>query len=297
MPVNETDSNLAQARITKSKNPGVMHACGHDGHMTTLLMTIKILDQLKDQLSGKIVYIFEEGEETGTGISSMIAHLQNRVIDAIYGNHLAAFLDTGKVSVDAGPVMAAAALIDFDVIGKGGHGSRPDLSINPVFAGADILNSISVAWNNQVNIEETVTLGITRFRAGEALNVFDDKANIGGSLRYFNVDEGTKAYDLVMRIAESVASVHNCTIKKAAVNGPQTIPVINDDVLAEKAQASVEDLFPGHLEHGVNWFASESFSHYSKVAPLVFAFVGIRNKELGSGAEHHNSTLIWMMKL
>jgi amidohydrolase len=288
LPVTESDRNLKQERIVKSKNDGAMHACGHDGHMTTLLMTVKIVDALKDHLSGKIIFIFEEGEENGTGIRPMVKHLEGRDIDAIYGNHLASFLDVGKVAADPGPVMAAAAAVHFNVVGKGGHGSRPDLSINPLYAGVDILNSISVAWNNQVNVEETVTLGLTKFQVGEALNVFDDKATIGGTLRYFNEDEGIQAHKMLMKVANNVAEAHNCTIEELSNSGPRTIPVVNDEELAEIVQDGVEDLFPGHLEKNVNWFASETFSLYSRIAPSVLSFVGIRNEELGSGAEHHN---------
>lgn len=288
LPVQENVNNLVGKREVISKNEGVMHACGHDGHMSTLIHSMKILCELKDELTGKIIFIFEEAEELGNGIDAMVKLLKTKDIDAIYGNHLAAFLDTGYVSADVGPVMAAAAQVDFDVIGKGGHGSRPDLSINPLFAGVDILNSISTAWNNQIDVEETVTLGITQFNVGSQFNVFADKASIGGSLRYFDVETGENAYEMLINIAEKVASVHNCTIEVAAVHGPQTFPVVNDEKLALMVQDGIDELFPGALAHKINWFASESFSDYAKVAPSVFSFVGIRNKEIGSGAEHHN---------
>lgn len=288
LPMKENKKNLKKERTIISKNPDAMHACAHDGHMSTVLITAKILLELKESLQGKIILIFEEGEENSTGIHAMVRHLEDKNIDAIYGNHLASFLDVGQISADPGPVMAASAAVDFDVIGKGGHGSRPDLSINPLFVGTDILNSISVAWNNQLDVEETVTLGLTKFQVGEALNVIDDRANIGGTLRYFNVEEGLKGYDMLMNIAEKVASVHQASIYTKKNAGPLTIPVINDEELCEVYQTGVEELFPGSLTHGVNWFASESFAYYRKVAPTLFSFIGIRNKDLGSGAEHHN---------
>ncbi|UUX33788.1 M20 metallopeptidase family protein [Fundicoccus culcitae] len=288
LPVQETERNLANERIVRSENDGVMHACGHDGHMTTLLYAAKILKQLEDKLSGKVIFIFEEAEETNDGLPAMLRHLEGRGIDAIYGNHLAAFLESGKVSADPGPVMAAAAVINFEVVGKGGHGSRPDLAVNPLFAGVDILNSINIAWNNQINVEETVTLGLTQFHVGELHNVFADRAKIGGTLRYFNVEEGTKAYNTLMKVANGVAAVHNCTIVEAPSAGPATIPVINDEALAAQVKSGVEELFPGHLAENVKWYASESFSHFSKIAPSVFSFIGTKNEELGSGAEHHN---------
>src|SRR5699024_9915527 len=99
---------------------------------------------------------------------------------AIYGNHLAAFMDTGSVALDPGPVMAGAVLVDFTVHGESGHGSRPDLSINPVFAAANILTGLTNAWANQLDVTKTVTLGLTQIHGGTANNVIPDKVDIGG---------------------------------------------------------------------------------------------------------------------
>lgn len=288
LPISENVRNLSGARSFISKNEGVMHACGHDGHMTILLTTMKILVVLKEHLKGKIIFIFEEGEEVSAGIGETVKLLKKKKIDAIYGNHLVSFLDTGKIAIEPGPIMTAISVVDFKVVGRGGHGSRPDLSINPLYVGVDVLNSISVAWNNQINIEKTVTLGLTQFHVGDAYNVFADEAQIGGSLRYFDVEEGKRAYHMLHHVAENVAKAHNSHIEIAAHAGHISIPVINDKELALQAQMSALDLFPGSLVHDVKWFASESFSRYGEVAPYVFSFVGIRNEVLGSGAEHHN---------
>lgn len=288
LPMQENPENLAGPRSVISKEPGVMHACGHDGHMTTLMYSMKILNDLKDKLSGKVIFIFEEGEEIGSGIEEMIKLLETKEIDALYGNHLAAFLDTGQVAADPGPVMTAASIIDFKVIGRGGHGSRPDLAINPLYAGVDILNSISVAWNNQISLEEVVSLGITQFHVGSANNVIADEANVGGTIRFFNAEEGEKAYQLLMKIAKDVAHVHNCRIEENPGAGPLTLPILNDEKLAGIVQSGINELFPGQLVEDIKWYASETFANYATIAPYVLSFVGIRNEKLGSGADHHN---------
>lgn len=251
LPVTENVYNLAQQRKVISKNEGAMHACGHDGHMTILLYTMKILSDLKDELTGKIIFIFEEGEEISAGIGEMVNLLKTKEMDAIYGNHLASFLDTGQIAIDPGPIMAAISRIDFKVIGRGGHGSRPDLSINPLYAGVDILNSISVAWNNQINVEKTVTLGLTEFHVGTAYNVFADEARIGGSLRYFDEVEGQRATKLLYKVAERVAEAHNCQIEITEDAGELAIPVNNDEVLAHLAQKSVDKIFPESRVEGI----------------------------------------------
>ncbi|WP_277630751.1 amidohydrolase [Atopococcus tabaci] len=288
LPIEEQPRNLSKKRAYISQNPGVMHACGHDGHMSIVLTTIKILSDLKDQLSGKIYFIFEEGEEINSGIDAMVDHLRDKGLDAVYGNHLASFMETGKICVDAGPRMAGSTRVDFSVHGKGGHGSRPDLSVNPIFAATQILNGLTNAWANQVDVTKTVTLGLTKFQAGSTWNVIPNKVDIEGSLRYFDVPEGEKAMEIVKSVAEHTAKAHGCTVTFGENFKPLAQPVINDNRLAEIAQNSIQEALPGSLVEGVQWFASESFSAYAKLAPICFSFVGVGDETYGSGAEHHN---------
>ena len=288
LPIQEQDNNLAGKRLCKSKIDGVMHACGHDGHMAVMLGAVNILSDLKDSLSGKIVFIFEAAEEIGAGVKEMVAALKPLGISAIYGTHLASFMETGTICVDAGPRMAGSALIDMNIIGRSGHGSRPDLSINPVFGAAQVLNALSVAWVNQLDVNKTVTLGITQIIGGTANNVIPDKVYISGSLRFFDVEAGQAALDVLKRVSEQTASVHNCRVEFGPNTRMGTRPVINDDALAAKQIETVASLYPGKLVHDVKWYASESFNRYRDVAPSLFAFVGIASETYGSGAEHHN---------
>lgn len=289
LPIEESLNNLAGQRKYISKNPGAMHACGHDGHMAIVLTVIKMIKEMKNELAGKIYFIFEEAEETGEGIQSMIKHLESKEIDAIYGNHLAAFLDSGKICVDEGPRMAGAILVDFTVHGKGGHGSRPDLSINPLFASAQILSALTNAWANRIDVTKTVTLGLTQIHGGTANNVIPDKVTIAGSLRFFDEEEGEKALLLAKKVIDITAQAHECTVEFDPLFDIAGKPVINDKKLSQQAQKGIKELLPNALVHDVTWFASESFNQYSKIAPTVFAFVGIKDEEYGSGAEHHNN--------
>lgn len=288
LPIIEQPDNLAGPRKWLSKNNGASHMCGHDGHMSVLLAAMKILVDIQDELQGKIIFIFEEGEEIGSGIEAMIEGLAGLGIDGIYGTHLAAFMPTGEICIDGGARMAGAAVIDFEVVGRSGHGSRPDLSINPIFAAANILTGLTSAWANQVDVSKTVTLGLTQIHAGSVNNVIPETAYIGGSLRYFDVEEGHKAVDVMKKVAENTAAAHLCSVRYLDSMRFATIPVINDDELASLARAGAEDLFPGSVVEGIQWYASESFSHYARIAPSVFAFVGVSNEQVGSGAEHHN---------
>src|SRR5699024_1191264 len=140
LPVEEKPNNLVGKRKYLSKNTGAMHARGHDGHKAIVLTVIMNINEMKDFISGRIRF---KGEEIGAGIDAMLTHLEDKNLDAIYGNHLAAFMDSGTICVDEGPRMAGAIFVDFTVHGKSGHGSRPDLSVNPVFAAAQILNGLT----------------------------------------------------------------------------------------------------------------------------------------------------------
>ena len=288
LPVTEHAENLVSKRAYISKNPGVMHACGHDGHMAILLTTMKIMHEMKDQLTGKIYFIFEEGEEIGAGIEAMVAHLADKKLDAVYGNHLAAFLDSGKVAVDEGPKMAGANLLEFFVHGQSGHASRPDLAVNPVFAAAQVLTALTNAWANQVDVTKTVTLSLTQIHGGSAHNVIPNEVSLGGSLRFFDVEEGERATEILKKVATLTAEAHNCTMTFVDNDQVTASPVINDARLAELAEAGVEEVLPGAQEQGVEWFASEPFNQYQRLAPVLFTFIGIRNEAFGSGAEHHN---------
>ncbi len=289
LPLQEDEENLTQKKKHLSKFAGACHACGHDGHASMLLGAMKVLLALKDQFNGTILFCFEEGEETWTGIHGMLAALAKRNVDMVYGTHVTSFMKSGTISIEPGPRMAGAAQIEFEVVGKGGHGSRPDLSINPVFAAAQVLNGIASAWNNQIDVTETVTLGITQINGGTTYNIIPEKVYIGGSLRFFNVAEGKKAFDVVNKVASLTAQAHNCHVNFLGNNKIAANPVMNDEKLANDLAANLALMMPADsLVTGIKWFASESFSLYTDKYPSVLGFVGIANEELGSGAEHHN---------
>ncbi|QIK70873.1 amidohydrolase [Erysipelothrix sp. HDW6C] len=289
LPITEDPENLNQKRVCVSRNDGVMHACGHDGHMAILLAAMKILVSVRETLTGKIVFVFEEGEEIGSGIHPMIAALSSLQIDAIYGMHLTAFMPTGTINVDEGPRMAGFIDVEFDVVGRGGHGSRPDLSINPLFAVGNILTGLGTAWANQIDISKTVTLGLTQVHAGAANNVFADSAFVGGSLRYFDNAEGIHALEVLKHVAQKTAEAHRCNVVFRETTGVKCKPVINDVALAKIVRSGAEKMYEGSVVEGEPWYASESFGFYDEIAPIVFAFIGCGNEDVGSGAVHHNN--------
>lgn len=286
LPIEESVDNLTQKRAVISQHQGVMHACGHDAHMAMMIGVARILTSLRAQLSGNVIFCFESAEEDSGGWQDIIELLSEFHIDAIYGTHVAAFMESGTFSADAGAVMAGCIITGMEVIGKGGHGSRPDLAINPVFPMAAILNNFAHAYANYKHVDKVVTLGITQLEAAKARNVIADRGLIGGTLRFFDKQEAIRFWEKLKLIAEQTATMHDCQLEIEEEIGDA---VMNDSQLSALLQDTIEQLYPGQLRRNVQWYASETFSQYAELAPACFMFLGVANKQTGSGADHHNA--------
>lgn len=287
LAIAENTCNLKSEKVVVSKNPGVSHACGHDSHMTIGLLSAKILKDFKDDLSGKIYFIFESAEETGAGIHAMVEHLRDKNLDAVYGNHQSSAIDVGKFKITKGPSHAGCVGIEFDVIGKGGHGSRPDKLVNPIIAAAHIVTGLNSAWNNRLDVEKPITLGIGAINGGSSPNVIPDKATIKATLRFYDTDVARDALEVVRNVAEFTAKAHGCEVRFADYFKIVAEPVFNDEKLADFARESLESIYPGSLLKSEAGWGSESFYGYGKLCPTIFSYFGVRNEEKGIVAGAH----------
>lgn len=288
--VPEEPNNLAGPRVVVSDDPHTSHACGHDAHTAMLLGAMRVLAEQRDNLTGVIYFCFEEGEEDGRGILAMLNQLSAHGVDVCWGIHVYAGLESGKICVSAGPRMAGAAGVGIKVIGRGGHGSRPDMSVNPVFCAASILTNTATAWVNQITAGRTVTLGVTSIQGGEAPNVIPDTADILGSLRFFNDEEGEKAVRIFKNVAEHTAAMNNCQVQFDDRFCVLCAPVINDEYYSNLISTALPEVLPENVTVSScePWYASETFSCYRRICPSVLAHLGINNPSYGSGAAHHN---------
>ena len=290
LPMKENPENLAGPKVCVSEQENTCHACGHDAHVAMLLGSMEVFCRAKEQLCGTLYFCFEAGEEIGCSALQMVEALSKKKVDTVWAIHVYSALDSGVLGIHSGACMAGFGGIDITIRGKGGHGSRPDLSNNPVFAAAAIVANLPGVLIQQLDVEKTVTFGITSIQGGDTYNVFPETATIRGSMRYFDEAEGMKALSLLKKTAELTAAMHNCTVTVKKMDNSAGIPVMNSVPHAELAKDVFRSVFGAEAvpESVPLWYASESFSNYCKAYPGVLAFLGIRNPACGSGAQHHN---------
>lgn len=289
LPVQEEPCNLAGPKAAVSEHPGVSHACGHDAHTAMLLASMKALWACRDSFAGRVLFCFEQAEEVGGGVVAMLKALEPYPVDRAWGIHVYAGLAAGALSVDPGPRMAGIASFCIRITGRGGHASRPDLCNSPILCGAQLISILNSQWAGVLNPTKTVTLGIANFNAGTKANVIPDTADIAGSLRFFDMEEGQRAYRMLKETAVAAAALYRCTVE-FPVDFEYPFAVRNDpECAALAARAAEEVLGPGHVVPCEPWFATDSMALYLAKYPGVYAFLGIQNEAKGTGAGHHTA--------
>ena len=291
LPVQEDACNLKQKKAVVSQNSGLCHACGHDGHTAMLLSIARAIVRCKDDLCGKFIFFFDSGEEKGAAYDTstpFVKILKELRPDVIWGMHLCSFMDCGKISVQAGARMAASGRFEIEIKGRGGHGSTPHLAVNPLYPAAQIATKIK-ELAPQIPKEEVATIAVTSIQGGTSWNVIPETATVKGTYRCCGENVYRFLSENVLSIVEDACKEGGCTYSYQHTPGSDEFkPVVNDKNIAAIAERSLDKILPGVRAWEPVWMASESFGKYQKVVPGMFAFVGIRNEELGSGAAHHN---------
>lgn len=266
-----------------SEHPGVMHACGHDGHMTVALETARLVAENRDRLSESVVFLFQPAEESGAGAKLMIdcGALENPHIDRVYGLHLFPGLTEGRIGVKPGPLMASGLSIDIILRGRGAHGAKPHLGCDAVVAAAQLITMLQTLVSRRTDPFESAVLTVGRITGGVARNIIADEVKLECTLRTFS-DEMTEmmtgAIKDMLRAVEEGLKV-SAEYREVMCGYPS---VINDRDLAEEYRSIAGD---AAAEAEVVCI-SEDFSFYQRKTKGLFVFLGI-----GDTTPLHSNTL------
>lgn len=288
LPIHEADLNLSRPKNCISSQPGISHACGHDAHMAMLLGALHYFMEHPELLQNrKVIFVFEEAEETGEGIKAVMAALRPYQPSGFFGIHVYNTMPTGTICVDDGARMAGQYCLDIRFIGTEGHGARPDLAKSPIFAAADFLTSLSTAFQNQIPPGEVATLGFGTIHGGTLRNIIPKEVVLTGTTRYFKREIIEIATRIIERTARSTAEIHGVEVRFGSEHGPKMAPCINEPVFSSKMRGSIEQAVPGAVVSVEPWYASESMSEYLNSFGGAMAHLGIANTGQGSGSGHH----------
>lgn len=272
----------------KSKNPGFMHGCGHDGHAAGLLVAAKILKERSETFDGQVKLLFQPGEEVAKGAKKLIEEGELEGVDGIFGLHLWNDAPTGKISIEAGPRMASAGIFKIYVTGKGGHGSMPHQGIDAVVVGSAIVSNLQSLVSREISPLDPAVLSIGIFNAGTRFNVLAGEAYLEGTTRCFSMEVNDAFESMMRRVIEKTAESYRAT---AILDYQQlVVPTINDAEMSAIGEKAVET-FMGKdaLIKYQQTTGGEDFSYYLKHLPGAFAFVGTRNEAKIPLYPHHHS--------
>ena len=259
-----------------SENKGIMHACGHDCHAATLLTAARILNEMKDELSGTVKLAFQPAEEVGEGALSMIEQGALDGVDGCFGIHVMPDLDAGKVSICAGPRMSAADVFFIDVAGKGGHGSTPHQCIDAVIVTSAIVNNLQTIVSREIDPFKPAVLTIGRIEAGTRSNIIAEYGKLEGTIRYYDPSLAPVFRNSLERIVADTAHTFRAETHTRYINVMP--PTINDPEVTEIAiSAGKKILGEEAVISTPPLTSSEDFAFYMQKVPGVFAFVGVKN--------------------
>ncbi len=276
----------------KSQNTGVMHACGHDAHTSSLLGTAKILTSLRSEFGGTVKLIFQPAEEKLPGGASLMIKegvLQNPTPQAVIGQHVMPFIDAGKVGFRAGKYMASADEIYVTVKGKGGHAAQPQQNIDPVLITAHILTALQQVVSRFADPKTPSVLSFGKVIANGATNVIPNEVYLEGTFRTMDEAWRAEAHIKMKKLAEGIAESMGGSCDFNIMKGYPFL--VNEEKLTASARGfAVEYLGEENVLDLDIWMAAEDFAYYSQVADSCFYRLGTRNESRGITSSVHTPT-------
>jgi amidohydrolase len=276
----------------RSQNIGVMHACGHDAHTSSLLGTAKILTRLKSQFAGTVKLIFQPAEEKLPGGASLMIKegvLENPKPQAVIGQHVMPLIDAGKVGFRAGKYMASTDELYVTVKGKGGHGAQPQQNIDPVIITAHILTALQTIISRSNDPKSPSVLSFGKVIANGATNVIPNEVYLEGTFRTMDEAWRNDAHKKMKKMAEGIAESMGGSCEFNIMRGYPFL--INEEKLTAATRGHAEDYLGKENVLDLDiWMAAEDFAYYSQVADSCFYRLGTRNESRGITSSVHTPT-------
>lgn len=272
----------------RSSNSGVMHACGHDGHMAIGLSVAKLLSTHKTEFPGTIKFVFQPAEEGLGGAEQMIAGgaLENPKPDYCLGMHLWNERPVGWAGVVPGPLMAGADKFKVVIAGKGGHGAIPDQTIDPIAAAAQIVTALQTIISRNVPPLKTAVVSVTYFRAGEAYNVIPQTAEIRGTIRTFEPEIRKIVIKRFEEIVRGVSEAMGCS---ATIEFQKMTPsVINHPIVTALVLNNVQAQGAVKVDSTYRTMVSEDMAEFLNRIPGCFLMVGSAGSDEVEVYPHHH---------
>ena len=275
----------------RSRADGVMHACGHDGHVAMLMGAAKVLSLQRENLRGNIKFVFEPNEEDhGSLVMIKEGVLENPPVDACFGIHLWSPIETGKIAASSGPVMAGMYYIDITIIGRGGHTATPQTAVDPIITAAELIQTLQTIQTREIDVLTPTSIVFGKIKGGTTWNIIPDKVELSGTLRFLyqeTEDDKEKLTDRFERVVAGVCQSHRAEYKLSMVFGQPTM--VNDPGMTDLARSSAQEVL-GDTNHIVSYvsMAGDDFAEFADRLPSAYIFVGAGNKAKGTCFPHHH---------
>ncbi len=276
----------------KSQNAGVMHACGHDAHTSSLLGVAAILNSVKDQFNGTVKLIFQPAEEKLPGGASLMIEqgvLKNPSPDVVLGQHVMPLIETGKVGFRSGIYMASTDELYVTVKGKGGHGAMPHLNIDPVLITSHMIVALQQIVSRNANPTMPSVLSFGKVIANGATNVIPNEVYLEGTFRTLDEKWRNDAHQKMKKLAEELAVAMGGSCEFIIKRG---YPVLynNEELTARSKKYAIDYLGAANVLDLDIWMAAEDFAFYTHHSPSCFYRLGTRNESRGITSSVHTPT-------